>query len=150
MCLFFGFSGVSQTSVHTSGASGSGAGGSIEYSIGQTMYQSSTGTGGTISEGVQQPIEIYLYTNLNKNLEVGLKLLAYPNPVTTKLVLEFGAQIESKFSFAVVDVQGKIVTQNEVEAQKTEIDFESQLPGTYYLTVYNGSEQQKTFQIIKN
>ncbi len=45
-----------QQSVNTSGANGSGSGGSVSLSIGQVVYNFTTGTTGQVNQGVQQPV----------------------------------------------------------------------------------------------
>lgn len=63
VCLicWFGISLLSmqaQETTLTAGGEATGSGGSVSYSIGQLFYMTKTGTTGSVSEGVQQPIEI--------------------------------------------------------------------------------------------
>ena len=65
--LGLGLTGLqAQTSVNTIGGNASGSGGSASYSVGQVVYQAHSGTNASIIEGVQQPYEILVVTQIEK------------------------------------------------------------------------------------
>jgi len=54
------FTGVSaQEAVLATGADAAGSGGKVSYSVGQIAYTSQTGSNGSVTQGVQQPYEIF-------------------------------------------------------------------------------------------
>ena len=71
-----------QNAIPASGANGSGAGGTISYTVGQVVYTTSTGTMGSVAQGVQQPYEISVVTSLEEAKDFSLEFVVYPNPAT--------------------------------------------------------------------
>lgn len=77
-----------QEAVTSTGSMASGSGGTLNYSIGQVVYTTNTGTNGSVSQGVQQPYEISVVTGLKEAVEINLIVTAYPNPTIDYLTLE--------------------------------------------------------------
>jgi hypothetical protein len=77
--FLFATSGYSQESIVVAGGSGTGTGGSASYSVGQIAYTSLPGSGGSVSQGIQQPYEIATLGN-DEFTEISLLMTAYPNP----------------------------------------------------------------------
>ena len=57
---------TAQEGINVTGANASGSGGSASYTVGQMVYQTNTGTNGSVAEGVQQPYEISIVTAIEK------------------------------------------------------------------------------------
>lgn len=75
LLLGLGLAGLqAQTSVNVTGGNASGSGGSASYSVGQFVYQTHTGTSGSVSEGVQQPYEISVVTGLEEAKGINLSV----------------------------------------------------------------------------
>jgi len=79
-------------------------------------------------------------------------LLAYPNPTTGKLNVEF-TQAESAAKLVVTDMLGRMIQQQEVELngtglQQVSLDMSSLQPGTYLLQVLDGKER-RYLQFVK-
>jgi subtilisin-like proprotein convertase family protein len=79
-------------------------------------------------------------------------LLAYPNPTTGKLNVEF-TQTESAAKLVVTDMFGRTIQQQEVESngtglQQVSLDMSSLQPGTYLLQVLDGKER-RYLQFVK-
>jgi len=51
-----------QSGAVTSGGGANGTNGSMSFSIGQINCITTSGTGGTITQGLQQPLEIFITT----------------------------------------------------------------------------------------
>ena len=60
-----------QSQTTASGGEASGSGGTVSYTVGQTAYQTNVGTGGTVTEGLQQAYEIFSVTGIG-NTEISL------------------------------------------------------------------------------
>ena len=88
-----------QESVNTTGGNASGNGGSVSYSVGQVVYQCHNGTNSSVSEGVQQPYEISVFTGLEEAKSIALQCSAYPNPTTDYLTLSVADFDTSKLSY---------------------------------------------------
>ena len=71
-----------QNAVTVSGGEANGNSGSVSYSIGQTFYSTNVGSNGQVSEGVQQPYEIYDVTEVQSTISDVISLSAFPNPTS--------------------------------------------------------------------
>ena len=138
-----------QETVTTTGGEASGTGGTASYSLGQVVYTTATGTNGSISQGVQQPYEIYVTTGVNQTA-INLEMTIYPNPTTNYLTLKVeNEQIES-LTYQVIDLQGKVIENKKVTADNTTIKMEALPKATYFLKVTDNNKTVKIFKIIKN
>jgi hypothetical protein len=92
LCLqfFVVLSSSGQSGIVTSGNNAAGTGGSVSYSIGQTVYSTVSGTNGTVSQGVQQPLEISVVTGIKDASGIIPEIYVYPNPANgyVKIVIE--------------------------------------------------------------
>ena len=142
-----------QTTISTAGGNASGSGGTVSYTVGQVAYSTQTTTSGTITQGVQQPIEIFVQTALEQAKDITLQLQVFPNPVNDflKLTVVPSATISiQSLSFQLYDVNGKLVQNNNVESNETNIMMSGFTSGTYLLKIIQGDTSFKTFKIIKN
>ena len=139
---------MAQNTAATSGGTASGAGGSATYTIGQTGYTTQTGTGGTVTLGVQQPFEIVVVSGV-KETTIQLKVVAHPNPVQDWLQLTIDATEVSGISYTLSDVAGKTLQSQSVLVPATLISFKEYASGTYFLSVLRKGEAVKTFKLIR-
>ena len=72
---------MAQQTTDASGGNAAGTGGSSSYSVGQITYNSIS-SGGSVSQGVQQPFEIATLGN-DEFPEITLQMNIYPNPTTS-------------------------------------------------------------------
>ena len=63
-----------------------GSGWTVSYSVGQVVYNTNTGTNGSVSQGVKQPYSISTSEGKNETF-IQLELAVYPNPITNNLTL---------------------------------------------------------------
>jgi hypothetical protein len=139
-----------QTSTNTSGGDASGSGGTTAYSIGQVFYTADEGATGTVEKGVQHAYEIYTLST-QENLPFSIELSVFPNPTTNQLTLRVERVNDEKLTFQLFDMQGKLLTAEQIQGNETKIDMEHLAQANYLLHVVNqNSENVKTFKIIKN
>lgn len=140
-----------QESINTAGGNASESGGSVSYSVGQVVYQTYTGTNGSITQGVQQPYEISVITAVEEAKNINLSVLAYPNPATDFLQLKVDGSMYSvmSMSFQLYDMNGKLLQTKKLTEAETQIDMSSFVPATYFLKVITESKAIKEFKIIK-
>jgi hypothetical protein len=84
--LLLSTSAVAQESVNASGGEAIGSGGTVAYSIGQTVSSIHTGNSGSVAQGAQQAYEIYALGVEETALRVSL--CAFPNPTMENLTLQ--------------------------------------------------------------
>jgi len=156
LLTLFGFGLLSvraQSTISTAGGNATSSGGTVSYTVGQVAYSTQTSTSGTITQGVQQPFEIFVATALEQAKDISLQLQVFPNPVNDYLKLSVvpSATISiQSLSFQLYDVNGKLVQNNNVESNETNIMMSGFTSGTYLLKVNQGNTSFKTFKIIKN
>ena len=146
--LYSSFNMMCQSNSVASGNNINSAGGSVSYSIGQIDYISASSINGNINQGVQQPLEIYIVTNIK---DENIKLIAsvYPNPIIDLLNLEIGNIELTGLFYRVTDIQGKFISESAIMGPKTTIQINDYSNGTYFLTVSKNESTLQTFKIIK-
>lgn len=139
-----------QQSIVTGGGDARGTNGSSSFSIGQWMIGLDEGPNGTVSYGVQQPIEISTITGIDDCAGINLTCSAYPNPVIDLLILEIPDGRFSNLQMTLYNSTGTMLEQKNVEAEKSEIAMGNRMAGIYILTVTSEQNNIKSFKIIKN
>jgi hypothetical protein len=150
LIFVFGISGLyAQESTTASGGRAGGAGGSVDFSIGQVGYKSFVGTNGSVALGVEQQYEISVVTGIDI---AGIKLrsFVYPNPATDFVKLEIEMQDIREVTYQLSDVQGRLLEVQKAGEMEISIPMNGYKPGIYFLKVLNEGSEMKTFKIIKN
>lgn len=130
------------------GGKGVGSGGVVEYSIGQVFSNVGSGSNGTVVQGVQQPYEILVTTGI-ENTSITLECKVYPNPTSGIFILSVNTDEFKNLKFVLMDFGGKLIKQDILNDEETEISLENYSSSMYFLKVYNGNIVIKTFKIIK-
>ncbi len=132
----------------SSGGESSGTGGKVNFTIGQIDYQTETGTNGTITQGLQQPYEIYVYTGIEV---AGVNLVSevYPNPTNGSLTLKIDENLLGNLTYQLFDVEGKLISKNSIVSSETKIDMSLLASAKYFIKVMSSDKEIKTFKIIK-
>ncbi|MGC4040559.1 MAG: T9SS type A sorting domain-containing protein [Flavobacterium sp.] len=148
--LLFGIIGVNaQQATVSSGGNATGSGGSVSYSIGQPVDKTQTGTAGTITQGVQQPLEIVTLSG-SEFENIRLEAVVFPNPTVLNVTLKITNSDLGKFNYQLFDLQGRLLNEGKISNQETTIEMDSYPSATYLLKVNSDSKQLKTFKILKN
>ncbi len=155
--LTFAFSlstATAQESVNATGGDASGSGGSASYTVGQLVYQTHTGTSGSVMGGVQQPYEITVVTGLEDAKGINLSVSAYPNPTTDYLELKVESKKLKGLIYQLYDLNGKLLQSEKIISNQTSIVMSNLVPATYFVKVIVktqgfASQEVKTFKIIK-
>lgn len=146
-----GLTGVyAQSAILTAGGNTSGSGGSVSYSVGQVVYTTNTGSGGSEVQGVQQPYEISIVTGLDAGKAISMKCSVYPNPATKFVTLKVENYKTKDLAFQLYDVSGKLLENKKIDADATNIDLHNLVISTYFLKVTQNNKEINVFQIIKN
>jgi len=140
---------LTQESANSSGGDVTGSGGTVAYSIGQVVYTTHTGSNGSVAQGVQHAYEIY--TLVIKETEMNISLTAFPNPTTDHLILEIRDYKSEKVSYQLCNLQGKLISEEQITAKQTQINMSALPIATYFVNVINQDHKKvQTFKIIKN
>jgi Secretion system C-terminal sorting domain len=137
---------MAQSNVTATGGEATGVGGSVSYSVGQIDYINSSGSNGSISQGVQQPYEFFLVGMS----EIGiLSLNLYPNPTSEFVILELDA-VKDNLVFQLFDLKGKLIRSESITESKTHIQMGNLASGEYQLSILHNNNQIELIKIIKH
>ena len=145
------FSMNAQTShqvLSATGGDASGSGGSVAYSVGQIVYSTSTGTSGSVAQGVEQAYEISSVGIKETALNISLSI--FPNPTSDYLTLKVEDYNNEALSYSLLDEQGKLVLNDQITNQDTQVAMSTLARGAYFINVLQANKKIQTFKIIKN
>lgn len=138
-----------QQNTVSTGGNASGTGGTVSYTVGQIDYLSFSGSNGTVSQGVQQPYEIYAASVNELFAEVEMNL--FPNPSASLINLMIGlSPEENQLSYTLTDLNGKLLLDAAINSKNTQINIQDLPVSNYFLTVLVNGTSAKTFKLIKN
>lgn len=139
--------GYAQEATNTSSGNALGNGGTMAYSIGQVVYTTNNGTGGSVNQGIQQPYEIL--TVGIKETVLNISLTLFPNPTANNLTLQVQNFTNEELSYQLLDIQGKFLESKQVAGSQTQINMSALPSATYLLNVIEKNKKVQTFKIIK-
>lgn len=145
---FFGLK--AQDATCSSGGEATGTGGSASYSLNYIVYTTIDGENGSVSQGVQQPIEISVVSSIKETSSVNLSCSAYPNPTANILILRIEEFNKTDITYLLFDVSGLLIKEGELTGDQATIDVSSLKPAPYLLKVLSNQQEIKSFKIIKN
>ena len=150
-CFFITFS-QSQDNIIISGNDATGSNGSVSYSIGQIDYNSNMGTTGMVTQGVQQPYEIFEEGSLSidEYPDINLSIKIYPNPTVSDVMLSINEQSAAALHFQLLDLNGRVILSDKINELETIIPMAGLPVATYLFNVKNKNTIIKSFRIIKN
>ncbi len=139
-----------QEAIPATGGEANGSGGSVSYTVGQVVYTTGTGTNGSITEGVQQPYEISVVTEIEEAKGINLSVSVYPNPATDYLTVKVENYKTANLLYQVFDINGKLLQTVKATGQETKIETSNLVPSNYFVKVLNNKKEIKVFKIIKS
>jgi len=145
------FSVQAQTShqvLSATGGDASGSGGTVAYSVGQIVYTTNTGNTGSVAQGVEQAYEISSVGI--KETALNISLSVFPNPTSDFLTLKVADYNNEALSYHFLDEQGKLVMNEQITNQDTQVAMSSLARGAYFINVLQANKKIQTFKIIKN
>ncbi|NNC50527.1 MAG: T9SS type A sorting domain-containing protein [Flaviramulus sp.] len=138
----------SQETIPTSGGEATGSGGTSNYSVGQLVYTTNSGSG-TVTQGVQQSFEV-LTLSSPELTTVNISAVTYPNPTSDYIILNISDSTLSNLSYNLYDVSGKLISNGNITNSETLIKMLSLDSAVYLLKVNQNNQELKSFKIIKN
>jgi hypothetical protein len=137
-----------QQSANTTGKNVSQNNTTISYSIGEVYYNTTTTLSSVITQGIQQPYEIYLISGIGNEKDVQL-ITAFPNPTssTIKIVTQ-DIKIDG-LNYKLYDLLGKEILSGDITSNQTELDLNNLMPAVYFIKVFRYNSTIKYFKIIK-
>ncbi len=137
-----------QETTNASGGDATGSGGSVAFSVGQVVYTTNTSSGGSVAQGVQHAYEIFIVGFNDTKQHISLN--AYPNPTADVLTLQISNYNNEKLMYQLYDLNGKLLSSEQIIAQQTLINTSTLPVSTYFIDVFNQENQKvQSFKIFK-
>ena len=146
-CLFLNVMSAQELPV-SAGGEAFGEGGNASYSVGEVVYNLHEGSTGSELQGVQQPYEISVISDV-KSENILFEIKAYPNPANEFLILKMNIELHAGVSYNLIDLNGVIIDDGPVNSNEIKISVDKLIPSTYLLKIYTKKKEYKTFKIIK-
>ena len=139
--------GFSQSNTLVAGGDATGTGGSVSYSVGQVSYVTVAGSTGILTEGVQQPVELYPI-GIREN-DKPLPFVLFPNPAGDFITVDVSGTSAYPLTCRIFDMNGKLVSQQDLYTCQTCISLAG-LPAHTYLLKVSSLHHSQTFKLIKH
>lgn len=150
LSIFLNFSSLqAQEAVIASGGVAAGNGGTVAWSVGLIAYTSIDNLYGSVSQGMQQPFEIFT-VGIDDYKEITLSMSVYPNPTSEFIWLKMTTGKFETLGYQLFDFSGKLLLDQKISSMETSISMVNFPAATYFLKISSNNQALKTFKIIKN
>lgn len=151
--LCFSVKGIGQNMhqvIDASGGNATGTSGSASYSVGQIFYVYIANQSNNVTPGIQQGVKDGSLSTPDVEKPKS-DVVAYPNPAKDFVYLnmnvsEYG---NSRISYKLFDFAGRLLMQDVIKENETQVNLRGLRKSIYVLTVYVDNKVLKTFKIIK-
>ncbi|AXG68754.1 hypothetical protein KORDIASMS9_00970 [Kordia sp. SMS9] len=123
-----------------------GSNGSVTYSVGLISVETIESTDGSVSQGIQIPLEVTQLLSINDPQFNNVNVQVFPNPTTDIVKLNVGNH--QNLSFQMYDINGKLI-QKQTNISSQQISLGAFKSGIYLLKVLRANTEIKTFKIVK-
>jgi hypothetical protein len=144
--VLLSFSLYSQEVIATQGGVQSNTNASLEYTIGEVVIQTQSSINNDLTQGFHQTtLVVTPIDNPFPEIEVNI----YPNPMTEQLFIKTNAY--KNLTFSIYDEKGRIVIEEILESELTQVQVDFLANGQYFLVLKNDSQKLtiQTFKLIK-
>ena len=133
--------------IASSGSTFLNSSGSISFTIGEGVAQTLSGGGKSLTQGFQQS---YITVSLiNETKTIDFAITVFPNPTTNDLTLKLIKETVMGLEYLLFDINGKLLSQKNLENTETVIPLSRFAQGYYILKVQERENEIKSFKIIK-
>ena len=138
---------LAQQVVATAGSSMRNASGNITYTIGEGVSQTISKGDKTLTQGFHQTT--LSVSSINEIKELDFTISVFPNPTYDFVNLVVSKEDVLGFKYQIFDINGKLISQKKLLGNETYVSFQHLSSGLYLLKVKDGSQELKSFKIIK-
>lgn len=120
---------------------------SISWTLGETVIPTFQNGDVILTHGFQQQL---IVATLEKNLDLQVELLIYPNPSSDMLNLRFGSPTVEVMTLNLFDTRGQLIKTIIVEESSSEkqINMQDLAAGLYYLKLTKG-KLSNVYKVVK-
>lgn len=120
----------------------------LDWSIGELVTETYTGTQNTLTQGFHQE-NTYIVTNIDENPLLEFSIVAFPNPTSDLICLKVENEKFNEMQYFITDISGKVLQNGKFANETEQINFSNYAVGTYLITISQNNQFVKSFQIIK-
>jgi hypothetical protein len=142
-CLSFPL--LSQEVISVSGDYFENTNGSLSVTIGESITETFTTSSNILTQGFQQ--SRFTVVSVFEFKDSGITINVAPNPTSEYIRLYIDHYQD--LSFQLCDLYGKIINENLLLSDETEISFSGLSSAVYVLNILRAGQQIKTYQIVK-
>ncbi|MCB9191709.1 MAG: T9SS type A sorting domain-containing protein [Flavobacteriales bacterium] len=118
----------------------------MSFTVGQVFYQQNSSSTAVENQGVQQPYEISVITDVRQNGLSEVELQVYPNPTTDHITILATGELDEELTVQLFDALGQELTSTQLANSGTEIPMHALAAATYFLVIRNNNSEQKTYR----
>ncbi len=137
-----------QQDILSASCNATGISGTVSWSVGQVAYSDWNNITGFLTEGVQQPYEIFIISDVEESGS-DPDFIVYPNPTSGKVTLKLLNHHLNNLSSCIYDAEGALMCRNTIDAEEVIIPMENLKPATYFLIILEKDRPVKSYKIIK-
>lgn len=137
-----------QQDILSANGNSTGIAGTVSWSVGLVAYATCSSTTGTLTQGIQQPYEIFIIEGLEEP-GPGPECIIFPNPTTGTITLKFADQNLKNLTSGLYDAEGTRLLTIPVNASEISVRMDDFEPSTYILVILENDKPVKSYKIIK-
>jgi hypothetical protein len=141
---------LAQQVVTTAGSTFSNSGGSISYTLGETVAQTTVNGDKALTQGFQQSkISVSVISGM-KDPDISVSI--FPNPVSDYLVIRVfkNKDVKTQYVASLYNINSILLIDRTFGGSEITIPILDLPPGIYLLKLTVSNKELKTFKIIKN
>jgi hypothetical protein len=136
-----------QFAVVASGGDAVSSSGSVSFSVGQISNAQVNSSTGSLSEGVQQPFELFEVTVNEVLSQIGISL--FPNPALTEVIIELPTMQEG-IKARIYSSNGSLIEEVSILSKSTSVNVRNWAASTYYVNLSDSSGNTSTYKLVKH
>jgi hypothetical protein len=138
------FSVSAQEVISSQGESYTNSNGSIDFTIGEVIINTETNGTNGITQGFHQTN--WVFVGLDDYVSA-FDVSVFPNP--SEDVLHINTSSFENVSYTLFDAAGKMILQDKLSEEQTQIHVSHLSPGNYTLTIQSTTQNLKSFKLTK-
>lgn len=140
---------IAQQVVASAGHSGTVTGYAVDWTLGETVIETISGTDHTLTQGMHHTK--LMVTALFDIVSPGMEAKVYPNPTGRFLRMEAVSAAGKPLHYELTDMAGRRLVSAQIHSARQDLDLQYYVPGIYFLRVFSADQTiGQVFKIIKN